>query len=184
MDSFLSATTTAALQRLLTLQADADGSPLERLRAIRSLQTALEQDPATLVAVRDAVLAKTSWNEIAAATGLKAPAAKWRWGGSDEEISARLAAGRKRSVRPSSVPTDLPGLSVAEAAAARGVSAQAIYLQVRRGTLVSRTVTLPDGRSYKRVFPAGAPDAGPDTVAASAAPGSSRSAAPEPAAGS
>ena len=41
------------------------------------------------------------------------------------------------------------------------MSAQAIYLQVRRGTLVSRTVTLPDGRSYKRVFPAGTPDTAP-----------------------
>ncbi|TFB76396.1 hypothetical protein E3O06_03270 [Cryobacterium glaciale] len=161
MELFLSSTTTAALQQLLTLQADGGGLPLERLRAIRSLQTALEQDPATLDAVRDALAAGESWDEIAEATGLKAPAAKWRWGGTDDEISARLEAGRKRSVRPSSVPTDLPGLSVADAAAARGVSAQAIYLQVRRGTLVSRTVTLPDGRSYKRVFPAGTPDADP-----------------------
>ena len=159
VESFLSPTTTAALQRLLTLQADAGDSPLERLRVIRSLQTALEQDPATLVAVRDAIAVRKSWDEIAEATGLKAPAAKWRWGGTDDEISARLEAGRKRSLRPSSVPADLPGLSVADAAAARGVSAQAIYLQVRRGTLVSRTVTLPDGRSYKRVFPDGTPDA-------------------------
>ncbi|TFD09253.1 MULTISPECIES: hypothetical protein [unclassified Cryobacterium] len=156
MGSFLSPTTATALVHLLNLQPDA--APLERLRAIRALQAALEHDPATLAAVRDAVAADTSWDEIADATGLKAPAAKWRWGGTDDEISARLEAGRKRSVRPSSVPTDLPGLSVAEAAAARGVSAQAIYLQVRRGTLVSRTVTLPDGRSYKRVFPAGTPD--------------------------
>ncbi|TFD68027.1 hypothetical protein [Cryobacterium ruanii] len=162
MQSFLSPTTIAALQLLLTLQADAGGPPLERLRGIRSLQAALEQDPATLAAVRDAVAAKNSWDEIAAATGLKAPAAKWRWGGTDGEISARLEAGRKRSVRPSSVPTDLPGLSVVEAAAARGVSAQAIYLQVRRGNLISRTVTLPDGRSYKRVFPAGIPGSPPD----------------------
>ena len=159
MGSFLSPTTTAALERLLALQADAGCAPLERLRAIRALQSALEHDPATLVAVRDARSAAKSWDEIADATGLKAPAAKWRWGGTDDEISARLEAGRKRSVRPSSVPTDLPGLSVAEAAAARGVSAQAIYLQVRRGTLVSRTVTLPDGRSYKRVFPVAAPGA-------------------------
>jgi hypothetical protein len=164
MGSFLAPTTAAALERVLTLQTDTAGSPLDRLRAIRSLQTALEQDPATLAAVRGALAADVSWDQIADATGLKPPAAKWRWGGTDDEISARFEAGRKRSVRPSSVPTDLPGLSVAEAAAERGVSAQAIYLQVRRGTLVSRTVTLPDGRKYKRVFPAGTtdPDSNPD----------------------
>ena len=164
MGSFLAPTTAAALKRLLTLQTDAAGSPLDRLRAIRALQIALEHDPATLAAVRGALAADLSWDQIADATGLKPPAAKWRWGGTDNEISARLEAGRKRSVRPSSVPTDLPGRSVAEAAAERGVSAQAIYLQVRRGTLVSRTVTLPDGRSYKRVFPAGTtdPDSSPD----------------------
>ena len=161
MGSFLAPTTAAALERLLALHTDDGGSPLDRLRAIRSLQAALDQDPATLVAVRAALAADTSWEQVADATGLKPPAARWRWGGSDEEISARLEAGRKRSVRPSSVPTDLPGLSVAEAAAERGVSAQAIYLQVRRGTLVSRTVTLPDGRSYTRVFPAGTPDPDP-----------------------
>jgi len=157
MGSFLAPTTAVALERLLTLQTDAAGSPLDRLRAIRSLQAALEHDPATLAAVRAALAADVSWDQIAEATGLKPPAAKWRWSGTDDEISSRLEAGRKRSVRPSSVPTDLPGLSVAEAAAERGVSAQAVYLQVRRGTLVSRTVTLPDGRSYKRVFPAGTP---------------------------
>ena len=164
MGSFLAPTTAAALERVLTLQTDTAGSPLDRLRAIRSLQTALEQDPATLAAVRGALAADVSWDQIADATGLKPPAAKWRWGGTDDEISARFEAGRKRSVRPSSVPTDLPGLSVAEAAAERGVSVQAIYLQVRRGTLVSRTVTLPDGRNYKRVFPAGTtdPDSSPD----------------------
>ncbi|WP_104191097.1 hypothetical protein [Cryobacterium sp. Y82] len=161
MGSFLAPTTAAALEQLLALHTDDGGSPLNRLRAIRSLQAALDQDPATLVAVRAALAADTSWEQVADATGLKPPAARWRWGGSDEEISARLEAGRKRSARPSSVPTDLPGLSVAEAAAERGVSAQAIYLQVRRGTLVSRTVTLPDGRSYKRVFPAGTTDPDP-----------------------
>lgn len=167
MGSFLAPTTAVALERLLTLQTDAAGSPLDRLCAIRSLQSALEHDPATLAAVRGALAANVSWDQIAEATELKPPAAKWRWSGTDDEISARLEAGRKRSVRPSSVPTDLPGLSVAEAAAERGVSAQAVYLQVRRGTLVSRTVTLPDGRSYKRVFPPGAtdPDSAPDLTA-------------------
>ncbi|WP_105036613.1 hypothetical protein [Cryobacterium aureum] len=164
MGSFLAPTTAAALERLLTLHTDAVGSPLDRLRAIRSLQAALDHDPAALTAVRGALAADSSWEQIADATGLKPAAAKWRWGGTDGEIRERLEAGRKRSVRPSSVPTDLPGLSVAEAAAERGVSAQAIYLQVHRGTLVSRTVTLPDGRSYKRVFPAGTsdPDSSPD----------------------
>ena len=89
---------------------------------------------------------------IADAAGLKAAAAKWRWQGTDAEIAARADAGRKRGARPSSVPTDLPGLSVAEAAARLGVSAQAVYLRVGRGRLGSQTVTLPDGRSYKRVF--------------------------------
>ncbi|MDJ0350474.1 hypothetical protein [Cryobacterium sp. PH29-G1] len=158
MAHFLTASTRAALDRLLALDDDVATDPLDRLHAIRSLRTALDIDPATLAAVRGALAAGRTWEEIADATGLKAPAAKWRWGGSDDEIAERLEAGRKRSARPSSVPTDLPGLSVAEAAAARGVSAQAIYLQVRRGSLTSRTVTRPDGRSYKRVFPAGTPD--------------------------
>ena len=65
---------------------------------------------------------------------------------------ARQDAGRKRSVRPSSVPTDLPGLSVAEAATQLGVTPQAIYLQVSRGKLASQTIELADGRTYKRVF--------------------------------
>jgi hypothetical protein len=50
------------------------------------------------------------------------------------------------------VPTDLPGLSVAEAAARLGVTPQAIYQRVTRGLLEAQTVQLPDGRSYKRVF--------------------------------
>jgi len=161
MERFLSAITRVAADTLIALD-DSGADPLERLRALRALQTALDQDPATLAAVRAALAAETAWELIADAAGLKAPAAKWRWSGTDAEISARQEAGRKRSARPSSVPTDLPGLSVAEAAVERGVSAQAIYLQVRRGTLLSRTVTLPDGRSYKRVFPAGAPDPVPD----------------------
>lgn len=158
MGSFLSPATSSALALLNTLHAEDGGTPVDRLRAIRSLQSALESDPATLAAVREAAAAKNSWDEIAAAAGLKVAAAKWRWDGTDSEIRDRLEAGRRRSARPSSVPTDLPGLSVAEAAAARGVSAQAIYLQVRRGTLLSQTVTLDDGRSYKRVFPLGAPE--------------------------
>ncbi|SEB71167.1 hypothetical protein SAMN04489806_1575 [Paramicrobacterium humi] len=60
---------------------------------------------------------------------------------------------RPRSKRPSSKPTDLPGLSVAEAAASLGISPQAVYLRVSRGQLRAENVTLPDGRSYKRVFP-------------------------------
>lgn len=149
----LSLKTTAALVHLATLDADDAADPLDVLRGIRSVQNALETDAATLSSVRAAVSAGASWDDVAAAAGLKAAAARWRWLGTDEEIAARLAAGRKRSARPSSVPTDLPGLSVAEAAARLGVSASAIYLQVSRGTLESREVTLPDGRTYKRVFP-------------------------------
>jgi hypothetical protein len=140
------------LARLSALDADPASDPLDRVRAIRLLVRELEAEPATLAAVRDAVAAGAGWPEVADAAGLKPTAAKWRWQGTDEEIAARLDAGRKRSARPSSVPTDLPGLSVAEAAARLGVTAQAVYLQVSRGKLTSRTVELPDGRSYKRVF--------------------------------
>ena len=63
------------------------------------------------------------------------------------------ASRRRKRERPSSAPTDLPGLSVAEAAAKFGVTAQAIYQRVNRGLLEARTVELPDGRKYKRVFP-------------------------------
>lgn len=128
-------------------------APLERVRDIRSLLAALDADPATLAAVREAVDAGVNWEEIADAAGLKPAAAKWRWQGSDEDIAERHEAGRKRAARPSSVPTDLPGLSVAEAAASLGISAQAVYLRVSRGQLRAETVELTDGRKYKRVFP-------------------------------
>jgi transposase-like protein len=126
--------------------------PLERLAGVRGLVSELEQDDAARDAVRDALDAGSSWEDIAAAAGLKAAAAKWRWQGSNEEILERHESGRKRSARPSNVPTDLPGVSVADAAKRLGVSAQAVYLRVARGTLRGDTVELPDGRSYRRVF--------------------------------
>ncbi|GEM_PF-1117357 len=152
MGYFLAPSTSAALSRLVALDAGPGGVPLERLRAIRSLLLELDADPATLVGVRDALRGGVDWDDIADAAGLKPAAAKWRWSGSDAEIAARQAAGRKRGARPSAVPTDLPGLSVAEAAAQLGVTAQAIYLRLSRGKLVGRTIELSDGRSYKRVF--------------------------------
>jgi hypothetical protein len=150
---YLSPSSRAALERVRAGDLDGGSDPLQRLRDIRALLTALEHDPATLHAVREALDAGSGWDDIAAAAGLKPAAAKWRWQGTDAEIAERHEAGRKRSARPSSVPTDLPGLSVAEAAAQLGVSAQAIYLRVTRGTLRAETIELPDGRSYKRVFP-------------------------------
>lgn len=139
--------TRAALERVLAGSDD----PLQALRDIRFALSALDGE--TLPAVR-AVLPTADWEAIADAAGLKAPAAKWRWQGTDEEIAVRHEAGRKRSERPSSVPTDLPGLSVAEASKQLGVSAQAIYLRVSRGQLRAETVERA-GRSYKRVFPEG-----------------------------
>ena len=129
--------------------------PLERLAAIRALQTALDADPAALRAVRAALDHGASWSDIAEAAQLSPAASRWRWQGDDVEIAARHEAGRKRSERPSSKPTDLPGLSVTEAAKELGVTAQAVYLRVSRGQLRAETVTLSDGRSYKRVFPDG-----------------------------
>jgi len=129
--------------------------PLERLAAIRALQTALDADPAALRAVRAALDHGASWSDIADAAQLSPAASRWRWQGDDVEIAARHEAGRKRSERPSSKPTDLPGLSVTEAAKELGVTAQAVYLRVSRGQLRAETVTLSDGRSYKRVFPDG-----------------------------
>jgi len=158
MSSILAPSTRAALVRLAELNEDQAAPPLERVRAIRRLVHELEADPATLAGVRDALDAGAGWDQIADAAGLKPAAARWRWSGTDEDIAARMAAGRKRAVRPSSVPTELPGLSVAQAAATLGVTVQAVYLQVSRGKLASRTVELPDGRSYKRVFLDGAPD--------------------------
>lgn len=155
MGTFLSPTTGAALTRLAELDADDASAPIDRLRAIRRLHEALDTDPATLASVRAALERGATWEQVADAAGLKPAAAKWRWQGTDAEIAARQEAGRKRAARPSSVPTDLPGLSVAEAAAKMGITPQAVYLQVSRGRLSSRTVELPDGRSYKRVFPAG-----------------------------
>jgi len=151
--SVLSALTRAALDRIAGL--DAATPPLERLAAIRELQSALDVDPAALGAVRAALEAGASWSDIAQAAQLSPAASRWRWQGDEAEIAARHEAGRKRSERPSSKPTDLPGLSVAEAAKQLGVTAQAIYLRVSRGQLRAETITLPDGRSYKRVFPVG-----------------------------
>ena len=142
-----------ALERLLQPEA----APLDRIRDIRAALSALEIE--LLPTVRGAIDAGATWDEIGAAADLTPAAAKWRWQGSDGEIAARHEAGRKRSARPSSVPTALPGMSVAEAAKHLGVTAQAIYLRVTRGTLRAETVTLPDGRSYKRVFPETEPPA-------------------------
>ena len=87
--------------------------------------------------------------------GLSPSAAKYRWAGDDDAIAERQEASRRRKRdRPSSVPTDLPGESVAEAAKRLGVTAQAIYQRVNRGQLEARTIELPDGRRYKRVFAA------------------------------
>ena len=155
--SFLSTDSAIALARLAALDGAGDAevalAPLERLAAIRGLLQALEADPASLQSVREALIVGASWEEIGGAALLKAAAAKWRWQGDDAEIAARHEAGRKRNGRSSSRPTDLPGLSIAEAAEQLGVTAQAIYLRVSRGQLRAETVTLPDGRSYKRVFP-------------------------------
>lgn len=167
MGHFLSTETAAALARLAALDDDASAPPLELLRALRAVLLRLDADPAALRSVRGALADGAGWPEIADAAGLKPTAAKWRWQGTDAEIAARLDAGRKRSTRPSTVPTDLPGHSVAEAAARLGVTPQAVYLQVSRGRLTSRTVELADGRSYKRVFLPG--DALPSTTEASEA---------------
>ena len=126
--------------------------PLERLRALRLLAVAIDRDPAILRNVRAALYAGVGWERIADAAGLGLAAAKWRWQGTDEQIAARLVAGRKRSARPSSIPTGLPGQSVADAARTLGVTAQAVYLRISRGTLEVTTVTLDDGRIYKRVL--------------------------------
>jgi DNA invertase Pin-like site-specific DNA recombinase len=126
--------------------------PLERLAGLRDLVSELEQDEAVRASVREALAAGSTWEQIATAAGLKSAAAKWRWQGSDDEIFERHESGRKRSARPSSIPTDLPGMSVADAAKKLGVSAQAVYLRLTRGTLHGETVDLPDGRSYRRVF--------------------------------
>jgi hypothetical protein len=164
MGHFLAPSTAEALSALATLDADPESAPLARLRALRRLQAAVDADPGALASARAAEADGADWSAIAEAAGLSPAAAKWRWQGTDEEIAARHEAGRKRAARPSSVPTDLPGLSVAEAAKQLGVSAQAIYLRVSRGTLQSRTVELPDGRTYKRVFPNGdQTDASPAT---------------------
>ena len=148
MSEHLSPVTRAAIDAVL-----AAVEPLERVRTIRALLLALEADPGLLAAVRSSLDAGATWDEVADAAALGTAAAKWRWQGTDEQIAERHAAGRKRAERPSSKPTDLPGMSVAEAAKALGVSAQAIYLRVSRGQLRAETVTLDDGRSYKRVFP-------------------------------
>ncbi len=150
---FLADDTRAALERALETDASAvAAAPLERLAAVRTLIAMLEADAASLAAVRDALASCADWEQIGEAARLSPAAAKARWQGSDDEISERQQASRKRSARPSAKPTDLPGLSVAEAAEKLGVTAQAIYLRVTRGQLEAQTVELPDGRKYKRVF--------------------------------
>ncbi|MDQ0576055.1 hypothetical protein [Agromyces albus] len=158
---FLSAESARALAELVALDALGDGggdeatrvTPLERLRGIRSLIAVLEADPASLNAVREALDAGEAWEEIADAAGLSPSAAKYRWAGDDDAIAARQEASRRRKrERPSSAPTELPGLGVAEAAKRLGVTPQAIYQRVSRGLMRAETVELPDGRKYKRVF--------------------------------
>ncbi|MCY7298112.1 MAG: hypothetical protein LH616_02740 [Ilumatobacteraceae bacterium] len=152
MSPFLSEESAAALAGLAAAEsATPTPPPLERLRGIRDLFTAIERDPATLQAVRDALANDIDWGTIASTARLKPAAAKWRWQGTDNEIAARQEAGRRRAARPSNVPTDLPGLSVSQAAKHLGLSPQAIYLRISRGNLRSETVELADGRRYKRV---------------------------------
>ena len=146
--SFLSPGSRAAIEA-----AQNATSPLDRLAGIRNLVAALESDPATLTAVREAQDAGAGWGEIAASAGLTVAAAKWRWQGTDAEIAARHEAGRQRAARPSSKPVGLPGMSVAEAATHLGITVQGVYQRVSRGQLRAETVVLDDGRSYKRVFP-------------------------------
>lgn len=157
---FLGPEAAAALEALVALEAaEGAGDPLARLRGIRELIAALESDDAALVAVRAALDGGARWEEIADAAGLSPSAAKQRWAGDDRAIAERQEASRRRKrERPSSRPSGLPGLSVAEAAAKLGVTPQAIYLRVSRGQLEARTVELADGRKYKRVFPDGAPE--------------------------
>jgi len=151
---FLSRDAARALAALAELDQATDAAPLARLRGIRDLAAALESDPAQLSAVRSALADGATWDEVAEAAGLSPSAAKYRWAGDDDEIAERHEASRRRKrERPSSSPTDLPGLSVAEAAQRFGVTAQAIYQRVNRGLLEARTVELADGRKYKRVFP-------------------------------
>lgn len=149
----LSEESRAALHALSALDQASASRPLDRLAAIRRLITALEADGATLAAVREALDGGAGWDDVAASAGLGVAAAKWRWQGSDADIAARHEAGRKRAARPSSKPSDLPGLSVAEAAAQLDISVQGVYQRVTRGLLRGETVVLADGRSYKRVFP-------------------------------
>ncbi|HEY6801249.1 MAG TPA: hypothetical protein VI121_11450, partial [Agromyces sp.] len=108
---FLSADSARALARLAALEAsETDAAPLERLRGIRALAIALEADAAGLAAVREALDAGATWEEVADAAGLSPSAAKYRWAGDDAAIANRQDASRKRKrERPSSVPTDLPG---------------------------------------------------------------------------
>ncbi|WP_350349400.1 hypothetical protein ABIQ69_05645 [Agromyces sp. G08B096] len=152
--AFLSPDTAAALERLAALERGGAVDPLDRLRGIRELAVALEADPAALDAARDALASGADWETIGKAAALSASAAKYRWAGDDAAIAERQEASRRRKRdRPSSRPTDLPGLSVSEAAAKLGVTPQAIYQRVSRGLLRAETVQLPDGRTYKRVFP-------------------------------
>lgn len=152
---FLSDDAARALEQLVELQGGrSDATPLERLRGIRSLVAALDADPAALAAVREAIAAGATWEDVAEAAGLSPSAAKYRWAGDDDTIADRQEASRRRKrERPTSAPADLPGLSVSEAAKRLGVTPQAIYQRVNRGLLEARTVELPDGRKYKRVFP-------------------------------
>ncbi len=152
MSPYLSGESRSALSRVVDAdRAETCPDALTRLRDIRSAVIALERDAAALAAVRDALDVGTSWPEIAAAAMLSPSAAKWRWQGTDDEITARHEAGRARSARPSTVPTDLPGRSVAETAALLGVTPQAVYQRIARGLLTAKSVELPDGRRYKRV---------------------------------
>ena len=151
---FLSRDAARALAALAELDQATDAAPLARLRGIRDLAAALESDPAQLSAVRSALADGATWDEVAEAAGLSPSAAKYRWAGDDDTIADRQEASRRRKrERPSSAPADLPGLSVSEAAKRLGVTPQAIYQRVNRGLLEARTVELPDGRKYKRVFP-------------------------------
>ncbi|MCU1585479.1 MAG: hypothetical protein JWM49_2035 [Microbacteriaceae bacterium] len=153
--------TRAALERLLEADTSSAADPAALVRMLGQATARLDADDEMLRAVMAAQAAGVSWKQIGASLGINESACRSRYygraadlAGRKAEIAKRKEATAKRArVRATSiVPTDLPGMSVAEYAAAAGLTPTVVYRMLDSGKLAGKNVELDDGRRYRRVL--------------------------------
>jgi hypothetical protein len=167
-DMPLTPETRTALQQLLEADSRSPEDPVALIRALGAATSRLSADE-TLQAVMTAekvmaaagVSKQATWQKIGESLGITAAAARDRYSGKAQDLDGRKAeiARRREQTRKrarlavrSIKPTSLPGLSAREYADTVGLSRMQVYRLLDAGTLQGETVTLDDGRSYRRVL--------------------------------